>query len=258
MEINYKQMKKIFTCIILILVIGCSPDEFSDCLSTSGEKFSESISISAFEKVIIGRNIAVFIEPALTYEMEVVANQDHIKNFRWRVEGNETLHLEAVSLCSAGFSEAPIEVTLYTPNLTEIVNGTQFMVASKSPLTFSEVNLIADQNHNAASLSTGLFDLEFDNEKVFYRSSNILKSNFSGKTKTFGILKTGGLGEISAFELEANNVNIFHRGFNEISVFPLEVINAQVRSTGNLVAHNTPSTIYVEAFFTGKFILLNP
>ncbi len=251
-------MNKYFTCVFLMLILGCSPGDFSDCLFSSGAEVAEEINLPSFSKVVVGRNISLLIEPFSSSEMSVLAQKDYLDNFRWRIEDNETLHLEATSMCSAGFTEAPVQITLYTPNLTEIVNGTQFLIASKKPLTFPVVTLIADQNHNSASLSMGLFDLEFDNKEVFYRSSNILKSKFSGKTDTFGILKTGGVGEIDAIAFEAKTVNVFHRGFNDIAVFPIDIINAEVRSTGNLIALHTPSIINVEVFFTGEFILLNP
>ncbi len=251
-------MRKYSLIIVVLFAFGCAPEDFSDCLFSSGEELTQQIDLPYFSKIVVGRDISLYITPSDLSQIEVSARKNHLENFRWFVTEDEVLHLEASSICSSGFSEAPLVISLQTPQLTEIISGTQFLVGSKSPLTFPSVTLIADQNHNSASLSMGLFDLEFDNQEVFYRSSNILQSSFSGKTETFGILKTGGVGAINASLLEASTVNVFHRGFNNISVLPKETINAEVRSTGDLIAHFTPQVINVQSFFTGEFVLLHP
>lgn len=247
---------------ILLLFLGasllatCSPDDFKDCLLSSGSLVVEEIQLDSFEEIIVGRNIALTIIPAENNALKIEGRRNHVTDFDWRIEYN-SLRIEANSLCSAGFSEAPLVVELYAENLTRIVSGTQFLIKSEVPLTFPELTIVNERFVDSRAGNTGLYDLLFDNDEVYYVANNVLTSTFRGTTNKLRLLKTGNFGAIDASSLEAKSVEVFHRGFNDILVHPTEILYAEIRSTGNLILVNEPDQIEVETFFTGQLIYPN-
>ncbi|HBS12282.1 MAG TPA: DUF2807 domain-containing protein, partial [Flavobacteriaceae bacterium] len=49
-----------------------------------------------------------------------------------------------------------------------------------------------------------------------------------------------GVGKFNGENLMAQNVNLFHRGINEIIVSPTQQLTGEIRSSGNVISVNKP------------------
>ena len=46
--------------------------------------------------------------------------------------------------------------------------------------------------------------------------------------------------------LMAKNIDLFHRGINEMTIHPTQKITGEIRSSGNVISMNKPPTIEVK------------
>lgn len=81
-------------------------------------------------------------------------------------------------------------------------------------------------------------------------------SNFTitGNTENLFIGFYAGVGKFNGENLMAQNVNLFHRGINEIIVSPTQQLTGEIRSSGNVISVNKPPIIKVKEFYSGKLI----
>jgi hypothetical protein len=63
-----------------------------------------------------------------------------------------------------------------------------------------------------------------------------------------------GNGRFEGPNLHAKLINIYHRGSNDIIVYPIDEINGEMVSTGNLIIKNTPPVDSVKELFRGRKI----
>ncbi len=107
------------------------------------------------------------------------------------------------------------KIFVTAPNITEIRSSTQYEVSSDGILNFNNLHLISE------NLNVGFF---------------------------------AGSGRFEGRELIAQNVDVFHRGSNDMIVNPQQSLTGEIRSTGDLIAVNQPPTVDVEQFYTGRLI----
>jgi len=61
----------------------------------------------------------------------------------------------------------------------------------------------------------------------------------------------------SRFEGEnliAKNIEVYHRGSNDMIVNPIQSLTGELRGTGNLISVNTPPTVDIEQIYNGTLI----
>ena len=63
-----------------------------------------------------------------------------------------------------------------------------------------------------------------------------------------------GNGRFEGENLVAQNINIFHRGSNDMVVNPQQSLTGSIRSTGNVISVNEPPLVNVEEVFSGRLI----
>ena len=63
-----------------------------------------------------------------------------------------------------------------------------------------------------------------------------------------------GAGRFEGANLIAQNVDVYHRGSNDMIVNPQQVLSGELLGTGDLISLNQPLTIEVEVLYTGQLI----
>jgi len=75
-----------------------------------------------------------------------------------------------------------------------------------------------------------------------------------GNTENFNVTVAAGDSRIEAERLISENVNVNHRGSNDVFVNPQQQLRGTLRGTGDLISVNTPPEVDVEELFTGRLI----
>ncbi|MCK5400371.1 MAG: DUF2807 domain-containing protein, partial [Flavobacteriaceae bacterium] len=104
------------------------------------------------------------------------------------------------------------------------------------------------------SFTVGDFRLDVNLITLRIVTNNISTFYITGQTENLNVGFFAGAGRFEGENLIAQNVNIFHRGSNDMIVNPQESLTGELRSTGDLISVNQPPVVTVEQFYTGRLI----
>ncbi|GGE37859.1 DUF2807 domain-containing protein [Psychroflexus planctonicus] len=246
-------MKNGIYLLLAVLFWACSPEAIGDCFTDKGEKEIQFFDVDTFEKISIRRNIALHITHAETQKVAIEADENILNGIDLKlVDG--ILDVEAQDLCPSGSKNPPYIVHLETPNLTEIRNASQYKVISTNQLNFDTLRLISENYNDSSALTVGDFELDLNLNQLHIIHAGISDFQLKGNTTRMNIGFYSGSGRIFAENLAAEEISIYHRGFADVHVYPVEKISGELRSTGNLILYNQPPIQNLETFFTGEIL----
>ena len=104
------------------------------------------------------------------------------------------------------------------------------------------------------TFTIGDFRLQINSQKLRITSNNISSFYISGQTDDLLVNFFSGSGRFQGEDLIAQQVEVFHRGSNDMIVNPQLSLIGELRGTGDLISLNTPPTVEVEQFYTGRLI----
>jgi hypothetical protein len=64
-----------------------------------------------------------------------------------------------------------------------------------------------------------------------------------------------GVGRFYGKDLHSQFIKVYHRGSNDMMVYPIQKIEGSISGTGNLVLKNVPRLISVVEIFRGRIII---
>lgn len=241
-------MKKL-SILILFLIFGCSKP--SDCFESAGNEVKKEFSIASFDKIKVYKGLNLVITQGTTQKIEVKTGENLIDNIEVKIE-NGLLILKDNSSCNwvREYGQTTIYVT--TPTLTDIICKTEKTISSNGILTFPILRLNATDLTDGAA--TGDFNIQIDNNQLVIETNNVANFYISGKTKDLQASFYEGNGRIEAANLLADNINVYHRGSNDMILNPQIKMTGKMVSTGNIICKNPNVINEVLALFEGKVI----
>lgn len=246
-------MKNRLYIILILLIWACSPDALLDCFTQSGNTEIRIYEVEAFDKITIRRNIELRITYAETQSLRVEAGENIINDINLTVIDGY-LEVSAQDLCPSGIKNPAYIVHLETADLKEIRNSSQFKVKSTNTLVFDELKLTSESYVDSSALASGDFDLDLNLNQLHIIHAGLSDFQLKGNTTRMNIAFYSGSGRIFAEDLIVDKISIYHRGFADVHVFPLEEISGDLSSTGNLIIYNQPDIINIETLFEGQII----
>ena len=112
-------------------------------------------------------------------------------------------------------------------------------------------------NNPETETTDGSFNLELVSETVSILTNGIAFFQLAGTAANFNITVAAGDSRIEAENLIANNVNLNHRGSNNIFVNPQQRISGVIRGNGDVISSNRPPEIEIEELFNGRLIFID-
>jgi hypothetical protein len=85
-------------------------------------------------------------------------------------------------------------------------------------------------------------------------NNNVSRYFISGSTNAAQISFWAGDGRIDASNLTIQNLNVYHRGSNDMIVKPIQSITGKMVSTGDIILKNNPPIVNVEQLYMGHVI----
>lgn len=243
-------MRKILTYSIVFLLFFVSCQK--DCSETPGKLIEKSIELAFFENITIGQGVKLILKESEETTIIIKAGENRFDNIHYEVS-DKTFYIESEDSCFLDPSFEPVEVYVAIPNLLKIRNAGEHSVESDGVLHFPSLTLLCE-NNQSDYFNNGLFDLELDNELVQTVTNGNAQVYLKGHTNRLKIGVYSGLGFIDAKSLQANNVEIIHKGWNDVWVNPQVSLTGALYGTGNVVSYNQPEMVDVEVFFTGALL----
>ncbi|NNE33308.1 MAG: DUF2807 domain-containing protein [Winogradskyella sp.] len=242
-----------FGYIIILLFFACNSEEANDCFQTSGATVQQEVSVLGFEKILVNRNIELILKDAPQHKVVIETGENLINDITVEVI-DDRLILTDNNHCNFIREYGSTKIYIDAPNISEIRSSTQFKIASNGVLNYSKLVLFSEDYNGVGDFTTGDFVLSVNAEDLTVISNNLSFYYLNGEVENLFVGFYSGLGRFEGENLVAQNVNIYHRGGNDIIVNPQISLNGELKGAGNLIALNVPSIVNVEQFYTGQLI----
>lgn len=243
-------MKKISVAIALLgIVFGCASP--GDCIETSGAMVRKEFNLPNFNKIIVYNGVALVVTEGPEFKVEVESAKNLFDQIELSVK-DSLLALRDNSSCNWVRKYGKTTVYITAPNIEELHSKTEKTISSNGILKFPILRLISMDLSDGAG--TGDFNIQVDNNQVVIENNNVSRYYISGKTNELRINFYDGNGRFMGDNLIAKSIAIYHRGSNDIIIYPTESVSGKMVSTGNLILKNTPPIIDVQALYLGHII----
>jgi hypothetical protein len=252
-------MKKIIFAIGVFLLFICfassltlvSCEKPSDCIKSTGNIITKEFEITPFESIYVNKGIALVITQGAEYKVEVRTGENLMDDISVKIENN-ALVLRDNTSCNWVRQYGHTTVYVTAPNLTEIHSRTERDIVSNGVLTYPILRLISIDLSEGAG--TNDFYIEVNNNQTVIENNNVSRFYVSGETNELLLNFYEGDGRFEGEDLRAKNIKVFHRGSNDMIVFPTESITGKMVSTGNIILKNVPPIVAVEELYQGHVI----
>lgn len=246
-------MKKLIYILTLVLVFSCNSEDAGDCFQTSGSIIQQEIIVDAFTKILVNRDVELIVKEGVEYEVIIETGKNLLNDVEALIVDDE-LQLTDHNTCNYFRDYGITKIYVTAPNITEIRSSTQYDVSSSGILKFNSLTLISEDFNVPGSFTVGDFRLAVNLTTLRIVTNNISSFYITGQTENLNIGFFAGAGRFEGENLIAQNVNVFHRGSNDMIVNPQQSLTGELRSTGDLISVNHPPIVDVEQFYTGQLI----
>lgn len=249
-------MKRVFLVfIVLILFISC--EKPSDCFEATGDFITKEFPASAFHTIYIRKGVGLVVKQGTEFKVEVRTGENLMDNISVEF-AKDTLFLKDNASCNWVRDYGQIKVYVTTPYLDyfEIYSKTEQDIVSDGILTHKVLKLISvdEDGDGIKGAGTSDFHMQVDNNQIDIENNNVSRFYISGQTQEALFNFYNGNGRIEASNLIAQNINIYHRGANDMIVYPVQRITGKIVSTGNVVLKNIPPLVDVQELYKGKVV----
>jgi hypothetical protein len=246
-------MKHYFIIFGLLILLACDSENANDCFQTAGNMIQQEIEVESFNRILVNRDITLIIKQATSQSVVIETGSNLINDVDVKVENNQLI-LTDNNTCNYVRDFGITKITVNTPTLTEIRTSTQYTVSSDGTLSFENLTLISE-NFNVPGLFTvGDFDLQVNSNNLNVLSNGLSSYYLNGTVNNLVLSFFAGDGRFEGENLMAQNIEVFHRGSNDMVVNPQQSITGSIVATGNVIAKNQPPVVDVEELFNGRLI----
>ncbi|WP_179344158.1 head GIN domain-containing protein [Winogradskyella ursingii] len=239
--------------ILLLLIFACNSEDANDCFQTAGEIIKKEVEVSGFERILVNRDIELIIKEAPDYKVTIETGKNLLNDVVVEVIGNR-LQLTDNNTCNYVRDFGITKIYVESPNITEIRTSSQYEVSSDGLLNYSELSLVSEDFSESTEFTVGDFRLNVNSQNLDIISNNISFFYLEGQVDHLFVGFFSGTGRFEGRDLVAQNVEISHRGSNDMVVNPQQSLKGQLRGTGNLISVNQPPIVDVEQIYIGKLI----
>lgn len=242
--------------LVLSLFFGCNSENAWDCIQTSGDEISVTYDLDSFTSVLVNRDIEVIIQQGDSHNLTIVTGENLINDIKFEIVNNQLI-LTDLNTCNFVREFGITKMYVTAPNLIEIRSSTQYDIRSFGLLSFPELVLVSEDFNEDNFFNVGDFRMNVNSETLRIVSNNSSFFYISGRTENLVVGFFSGLGRFEGRNLIAANVEVFHRGSNDMLVNPQSSLTGELRGTGNVLSYFTPENINVERFYTGRLIFMD-
>jgi hypothetical protein len=234
----------------MVITTSCGISE--DCFKGNGNEVTQTFPLDNFTKIKVYDGVGLVIKEGPIYEVKVKTSDNILDNLEVKID-RDMLVIKDNSTCNLARDYSQTVVYVTTPLLEEIHSKTEQEIKSDGVLTFPELRLYSVDISDGAG--TGDFRLFLNTVNLYVESNNVSNFYLSGFSNNLHVYFWWGNGIFYGDSLNANTIDFYHRGSNDMIFYPINQIEGKIYSTGNVRLTNQPNTINVTEFFTGRLII---
>ena len=246
-------MKYIFA-IAFLFILFPSCEKPGDCVKSAGKTAVKDYDGLVFSKIIVHKGISLIITQGPEFHVQVQTGENLINDIEVNVV-NDMLVLEDKTVCNWVRDYGKTMVYVTAPNLTDIYSKTELQIASNGLLTYSNLHLISmDSEDGFDGAGTGDFYLQLNNQHLIIENNNVSRYYIAGHTQNLQLKFYEAGGIFYGQELRAENIDLYHRGSNDLYVHPIQSIAGDLYNVGNVISVNRPPLVNVTEHYHGRLI----
>ncbi|RAJ14542.1 head GIN domain-containing protein [Olleya aquimaris] len=245
-------MKNIIYILTVVILLGCNSSNAPDCFQNAGDIIQQEVVVPEFTKITSFKNVELFVSQGVTQSVVVEIGEFLIDDIDIKVEDDRLL-IKDNNTCNLTRDYGITKVYVTTPNLTEIRNSSTLDVHSLGILNFENLKLLSE-DYSGDFYNVGNFNIQVNCTDLLVVINNLTTTTISGTVDNLRVTHASGDGRFEGRQLIAQQVTIFHRGSNDIIVNPQLSLTANLVSTGDVIAVNTPLSIDITEQFDGRVI----
>jgi hypothetical protein len=248
-------MKKfVFLFLALNLFIGC--EKPYDCVKSSGPIQSKIFEGLNFSKLLINKRINVVLIEGPTHKVEVRTGENLINDIEVIVEG-DLLKLSDNTSCNWVREYGNTVVYVTAPNITRINSKTEQNVSSEGVLHFPNLHIYSmNELDGYGGVGTGDFYLNLENESLTIENNDVGRYFINGTTQTLNVFFWENGGIFHGENFNANTINFYHRGSNNLFIRPINSLNGNIYNVGDVNCYSRPpqENVNVVEHYRGRLI----
>ncbi|QLG47194.1 DUF2807 domain-containing protein [Costertonia aggregata] len=250
-------MGKLQKYILLLLLLSCNSEKAPDCFQNAGEIIRDEVEVPNFSRITVFEKVALIIKQGDTQKVEIETGEFLRGEVSAVVEGDRLI-VRNENGCNLFREYGITTVYVTSPNIVEIRSSTGQTIRSDGSLDYPSLILLSESFIEPEAATTdGEFDLELNSTNVSVTVNGIAYFKLSGAVQNLNLSIAAGDSRIEAHNLIAQNVNLNHRGSNDMLINPQASVNGIIRGTGDVQSFNRPPVIEVEEIFNGRLIFLD-
>lgn len=247
----------------LFLATACGISE--DCFKGNGNRITQSFPIDNFTKIKVYDGVGLVIKEGPTYEVNITTSDNIIDDIEVRLNG-DMLVVKDNSTCNIARDYGQTTVYVTVPDGTistfpliqelELHSKTEQKIQSEGTLHSPIVRLfsLGDDGDKAG---TGDFYITIENNgQLVIESNNVSNFYINGRCNEMLLNFYFGDGRFYGKDLHSQFIKVYHRGSNDMIVYPIQHIEGKIVATGNIILENVlpEDEIDIEELFTGRVI----
>lgn len=246
-------MKKLSYILLIFTLFACDSENANDCFQKAGGAVQEFREVPEFSRILVNRDVTLIVEEAEDYAVLIETGSNLLSDVS-AVVVNDQLILTDGNTCNFVRDFGIANITVFTPTLTEIRTSTQYDITSNGILNFESLSLLSESFNVPGTFTVGDFRLSVASEHINITANGLSSFYLDGTVNNLRVGFFAGAGRFEGSNLIAQNVNIYHRGSNDMIVNPQQSLTGQIVSTGDVIATNQPPNVEMEVLFTGQLI----
>ncbi|MGI9553160.1 MAG: head GIN domain-containing protein [Aurantibacter sp.] len=214
----------------------------------------QEVSLPDFSKITVFEKVGLIIKQGATQKVEIETGEFLLEEVSATVEGDRLI-LRNENGCNLFRKYEMTKVYVTSPNITEIRSSTGLAIKSDGILTYPFLELFSESFLDpGAGTTDGEFDLELASQSVSVVVNGIAYFKLRGTSENLSLIVAAGDSRIKAENLLAQNINLNHRGSNDMFINPIQSVSGVIRGNGDVISSNRPATVEVEELYKGKLI----
>lgn len=240
--------------LVSCFLFSCNSENAPDCLQNEGELVRQEVVLPRFDKITVFEKVALVLKEGPFQKVEIETGEFLMNEVTATIDGDRLI-VRNENGCNLFRDYGLTTVYVTSPNITTIRSSTGLLISSDGVLTYPNLSLISESFNNPETETTdGSFDLTLATDTVSIVANGIAYFKLSGTTMDFNVTIAAGDSRIEAENLMAQNVELNHRGTNDILTNPQESVRGIIRGTGDVICFNRPPTVEVEEIFNGRLL----
>ncbi len=252
-------MNKIIYILLLLFTASCGISE--DCFKGNGSKTTLTFPYDNFTKIKVYSGVGLVVKEGPEYEVRI-ETRDNIKdNIEVSLNG-EMLIVKDNSTCNIARDYGVTTIYVTIPDGTvnpliqelELHSKTEQIIKSEGVLHSPIIRLFSMGDDGDGSGSSDFYINTETSGQLVVETNTISNFFINGYCKDALLNFYFGESRFNGQNFEVQNINIYHRGSNDMIVKPIQRIEGKILSTGNVILKNNPPEVEIEEFYTGRLI----